>query len=107
MIKLPPGCTLSYEIQINVKMLTNEMGEWFNMIGGAATMERYYDYRGTPKISNFVQYGKAKRSYPRQDGTGTFLIRFAGEDAQVACMFLIKFMDYVVSHNMKEIENYV
>ncbi len=106
MIALPPGCTLSYEIQINVSAMTDEIGEWFNMIGGAATMEQYYDNRGKAKTSVFVQYGKAKRSYPRQDGTYTHLIRFAGADAQVACMFLMKFMDLVVSHNMKEIENY-
>jgi hypothetical protein len=106
MIKLPPGCTLSYEIQINVSSLTDEIGEWFNMIGGVATMEKYYDSRGREKTKIFVQYGKAKRSYPRQDGTNTHLIRFAGSDAQVACMFLIKFMDLVVNHNMKEIEQY-
>jgi hypothetical protein len=54
-----------------------------------------------------VQYGKAKPSYRMQNGTGSHLVRFHGDDASAASMFLIKFLDQIESHNMKEYQNYV
>jgi hypothetical protein len=107
MIPLPPGCTVEYEIRIIVKLLTDEMGEWFDMIGGSATGTTYLDSRGREKISKQVQYGNAKPSYNMQNGAGTTLIRFNGADASAASMFLLKFMDQIESHNMKEYQEYV
>lgn len=107
MIALPPGCQVSYEIQINISELTNEIGEWFVMIGGQAWATVEYDNRGRQVTNKYVQYGTAKASYHRQDSTGQVLIRFAGTDASTASMFLLKFMDLVVNHNLKAMENYV
>ena len=107
MIPLPAGCTVPYEIQINVKYLTADMVDWFTMIGGVATKVKNYDWRGKEYITTVVQYGRAKPSYDRKDGTNTTLIRFSGEDASTASMFLLKFMDIIQSHNMKEYQNYV
>jgi hypothetical protein len=107
MIQLPPGCKLAYEIRFYVPKLTNEMGEWFNLIGGQATSVKEYDWRGREHIINQVQYGKAKTSYVTKDGTNLTLIRFDGADASIASMFLIKFMDQIQSHNLKEAEDYV
>jgi hypothetical protein len=107
MIPLPPGCRLVYEIRFIVSDLTNEMGEWFNMIGGQATRMEWFDHKGRTQYTNQVQYGKAKPSHKMQNGTGHNLVRFDGADASVASMFLIKFMDQIISHNLKEAENYV
>jgi hypothetical protein len=107
MIPLPPGCKRGYEIRFMVPELTNEMGEWFNLIGGRATSVKEYDWRGREHIINQVQYGKAKTSYVTKDGTNLTMIRFDGADASVASMFLIKFMDQIQSHNLKEAEDYV
>lgn len=107
MIPLPPGCKLVYEIRFIVGDLTNEMGEWFNMIGGNATREVWYDHKGREQYTNHVQYGKAKPSHKMQNGSGQNLIRFSGEDASVASMFLIKFMDQIQTHNLKEMERNV
>ena len=107
MIPLPPGCRLVYEIRFTVSELTDEMGEWFNTIGGSATRVHWWDYKGREQYTNQVQYGKAKASYRMQDGTRQNLVRFNGADASVASMFLIKFMDQIISHNLKEAENYV
>jgi hypothetical protein len=106
MIALPPGCAVAYEIQINVRELTDGMGEWFNMIGGQATATEYALYNGHKRIEKHVQYGRTKPSYARQDGTGITLIRFAGEDASTASVFLLKFFEYVESHNLKEALHY-
>lgn len=107
MIPLPPGCHLVYEIQIVTNDLTNEMGEWFTLIGGTATQIQHMDWRGRPKYEKVVKYGKAKASHQMQNGSGEYLIRFAGEDASAASMFILKFMDNVITHNLRELENHV
>ena len=108
---LPPGCKVAYEIRFIVKDLTNEMGEWFNTIGGQATRVQWWDHRGREQYTKQVQYGKAKPSHRMQNGTGSesgeYIIRFDGADASTASMFLIKFMDYIQTHNLKEAEHYV
>ena len=85
----------------------DDMGEWFLLQGGRAWAEETFDHRGRRKLKNFVQYGKAKPSYGFQDGTGHYLIRFDGADASTASMFLLKFIDQIQSHNLKEAEQYV
>ena len=99
MIPLPPGCKVSYEIRFFVLELTNEIGEWFNMIGGHTGATEEIDWRGRKHIVKKVQYGKAKPSYVTKDGTGLTLIRFVGEDASTASVFLLKFMEQIQSHN--------
>lgn len=106
MIPLPSGCRVAYEIRFYVHDLTDEMGEWFNLIGGSATMIKWYDHLGREQTKKQVQYGRAKPSHVTQDGTGLTLVRFAGEDAATASMFLIKFFDNIQSHNLKEMEKY-
>jgi hypothetical protein len=107
MIQLPTGCRVAYEIRFMVNELTNDMGEWFNLIGGSATKVQWWDYRGREQFTNQVQYGKAKPSHRMQNSTGLTLIRFDGADASVASMFLIKFMDQIQTHNLREAEHYV
>lgn len=107
MMPLPAGCSAGYEIRFYVTELTDEMGEWFTLIGGTTSQTKWYDHRGREQYIKHVQYGKSKSSYKTQDGTGLSLIRFNGTDASIASMFLIKFMDYVQSHNMKEYDKYV
>jgi hypothetical protein len=104
MIPLPPGCRLVYEIRFIVNELSNDMGEWFNMIGGQATRVQWWDSKGRTQYTNQVQYGKAKPSHKMENGSGEYIIRFSGEDASTASMFLIKFMDQIKTHNLKEME---
>jgi hypothetical protein len=100
MIKLPPGCTVNYPIRFLCKSLTDEMVEWFRMAG--QTGEDIYWTRSGDHTRPWVSYGKAKRSSYTVDGTDCVRINFDGVDASAASMFLLKFMDDVVSHNFKE-----
>ena len=102
MIPLPPGCTRAYEITFKVNTLTNEIGEWFLMQGGQAWALEDYDWRGRRTLQKYVKYGRAKASYVTKDGTGLTLIRFAGEDASTASVFLIKFFDNIIEHNFED-----
>ena len=104
MIQLPPGCKLNYSIWIDVDTLTDEMCEWFSMIGGSVTekAEAFTGRSYSLKTIKEVQYGKAKPSYYRQDGTGYVKINFNGDDASTASVFILKFMDNIKAHNMKQ-----
>lgn len=104
MIPLPTGCRIAYEIRFYVSDIADEMVNWFNLIGGSATTIKWYNHLGQEQFKNQVQYGKAKPSYVTQDGTRLILVRFTQEDVAIASIFLIKFFDYIQSHNLKETE---
>ena len=65
-----------------------------------------HDHRGRERTVKQVQYGKAKPSYVMKDGTDLTLVRFDGIDASTASMFLLKFLDKIQNHNMKEVYEY-
>lgn len=102
MIPLPPGCTVGYEIKFIVNELTDDMGQWFLLQGGEAWADEEWDARGRRQMVKHVKFGRAKASYKMQDGTGNYLVRFAGADASTASLFLIKFFDDVITNNMQE-----
>jgi hypothetical protein len=106
MIQLPPGVTVNYFIAFELDCpIDDEMANWFEMIGGVVSHDSWYDSRGRQKTVTNVKYGKGKRSYYRQDGSGGVRIQFHGEDAVTASVFLIKFMDHIQQHNFKEYQN--
>jgi hypothetical protein len=109
MTPLPPGCRVAYEICFTVTELTDEMGEWFNMIGGRATkVLSHIDRHDREHFTKQVQYGQGRLSHSIKNNNNTdrTLIRFDGADASVASVFLLKFMDEIVQHNLREAENY-
>jgi len=102
MITLPAGCKLNYSLWIDVDRLTDDMCEWFTLIGGTVSIRGYEYNRGGRAIEHkIVQFGEAKPSYNRQDGTGYVKINFNGNDVATASVFLIKFSEHVQAHNMK------
>jgi hypothetical protein len=105
MISLPIGCTVGYEIKFVVNDLTDNMGQWFLLQGGEAWATEEFDYRGRRKMIKNVKFGKAKPSYKMKDGSNNYLIRFVGEDATTASLFLLKFFDNIINHNMQETIN--
>jgi hypothetical protein len=102
MMQLPPGVTVNYFIAIELDTLTDEMAEWFEMIGGKVTYKIEWDRRGRESKKSVVQYGKGKQSYWRQDGSGGCRLNFHGDDASTASMFILKFMEHVQQHNLTE-----
>ena len=108
MIPLPPNVTVNYNVKIIVSGLTIELFEWLRDAGGEVWVEtKSYDRRGRAREEPMVQFGQAKPSYHLQDGTGNVMLNFLSEDAGTALALLMKFSELVVSHNMKEAENYV
>lgn len=102
MIRIPAGCTVNYPIFVEIDELTKDMAEWYTTIGGTVTEDKFYNHRGQPKIQTYVSYGRGKRCYYHNNGLGHVRLHFHGEDAPVATMFIMKFMDDVIDHNMQE-----
>jgi hypothetical protein len=103
MITLPPGCTVTYGITVDVQELTADMIAWYELIGGIVTEQEWFSYRGQKNKRHFVQYGGGKKCHYYQDGTHGVRLHFLGKDASVASMFLMKFFDAITQHNLKEV----
>ena len=102
MIPLPPGCKLVHSIFFELSNLSIEVIDWFRQIGGEVVTKPFYDHKGVHKEEYFVKYGKGKLCHRRRDGTNGVRIHFHGDDATVGSMFLIKFIDQVDQHSLKE-----
>ena len=102
MIPLPPGCVVNYPIFIDVDAVSDEMCDWFELIGGKVLTSKWYDWKGREHTVKNVQYGLSKPCHRYQDGSGKVKLHFHGNDATIASMFLIKFNEHVEQHNMKD-----
>lgn len=104
MIALPPGCRVVYPIWIDIESMSDDIIDWYHTIGGEITYDRYWDSRGKEMHTPFVRYGKGKRCHYHHNGVppGGVRLHFDGEDASVASMFIIKFLDNITNHNLKE-----
>ena len=102
MIALPPGCTVAYGITIDITELTNDIIEWYRLIEGTVGHKEHYNYRGQSIQLPYVAFN-SKACHYMQDGTGNIRLHFLGKDASTASVFLLKFNEYVVRHNLKEV----
>jgi hypothetical protein len=102
MIALPPGCTVNYSVWIDVDKLTDDMIEWYAMIGGNIYKDRWYDTRGREQSVHYVSYGKGKKCHHHQNGAGGTKLHFHGDDASTASVFIMKFFEHVTDNNLRE-----
>jgi len=102
MIALPPGCTVTYAVWIDVDKLLDEMVEWYSLIGGKVYQDRWYNHRGQEQIVTYVSYGQGKRCHHHHNGTGGTRLHFHGDDASAASMFIMKFFEHVTNNNLQE-----
>jgi hypothetical protein len=107
MIVLPPGATVSYNIRIIVSSVPKEMKEWWCMVGGRVEeIQEGRNHKMVPIYKQVLVFGTSKPSYQLKDGTKNTILTFDGKHATTASMFIIKFAEYIVGHNMKEYDNY-
>lgn len=104
MIRLPPGCTINYEVTVVVHDIDDEeFVKWWQEIGGELGYSSYISNKGKEIIIPKIRYGVGRWSH-KSASNPEYLIRFRAEDAGVALMMLMKFDKIVISHNMREIE---
>ena len=102
MIALPPGCSVTYAVYFEVDQLTDAMIEWYELVGGRITVDRYYDNRGNERTVKYVSYGKGKRCHRYNNGSRVKL-HFDGADASAASMFIMKFFDHIEANNLQDV----
>ncbi len=102
MIALPPGCKVIYPIWIDVDKLSDDIVDWYEQIGGRTKVDTYWNHRGQEHSNVYVAYGYGKWCHHHQNGQGGTRLHFVGEDASIASMFLLKFIEKVTDHNLKE-----
>lgn len=102
MIGLPRGCTVNYPVYVEIDELNADMVAWYKDIGGLVTQDTFYNHRGQLTTKLYVSYGRGKRCYYHSNGMGHVRLHFQGEDAPVATMFIMKFIEHVLGHNMQE-----
>lgn len=102
MIPLPPGCSVTYAVYIDIDQLTDEMVDWYQLVGGEIFIDQWYDIRGRDKTLTYVKYGKGKRCHHFVGNGGTRL-HFHGDDASTASMFILKFLEHVTRNNLQEV----
>ncbi len=103
MIALPPGCTVTYAIWIDIAKLNDEVVEWYDLVGGTVKYDQYWNSRGKEVKQAYVSYGRGKKCHHHHNGEGGTRLHFMGEDASVASMFILKFNDIIINHNLKEV----
>ena len=102
MITLPKGCSVPFTVTIEIDQLTDEMVEWFEMVGGQTFEKEWFNARGNPVKQKYVKYGNAKACHYHLNGTGGVRLQFHGNDASTASVFIMKFFEHVESSNLKE-----
>lgn len=103
MIALPAGCTVTYAVYVDVDRLTDEMVEWYQLIGGTVRQDKFYDSRGREQTVNYVAYGRGKRCHHHNNGHGGTRLHFHGDDASAASMFILKFLEHVTHNNLTDV----
>lgn len=103
MIALPPGCTVTYAVWIDVDRLTDEMIEWYQLVEGNVYEDTWYDHRGREQTVKYVSYGRGKKCHHHQNGQGGTRLHFNGEDASTASMFIMKFFEHITANNLQTV----
>lgn len=103
MIALPPGCRVNYSVWIDIDLLSTDIVDWYEVIGGRVKEDIFWNSRGQEKNIKYVSYGRGKWCHHHQNGAGGTRLHFLGEDASVASMFILKFNEHITSHNLKEV----
>lgn len=99
-VTVPNGCSVHHPIVIDIEQLTDEMIDWYVTVGGEASSAIEWTARGQEISVRYVQYKQGKRSYCHRNGTKQVRLHFREEDAAVATLFLLKFDQYVIKHNI-------
>lgn len=87
-------------ITIDIRTFTPEMIEWYRNIDGKINARVEPTSNKTSETRYYAAYGNSEWSFFGMNGT--VRLRFCTEDASVALLFIIQFIDYIANHNMKE-----
>ena len=101
---ISPGVVALRPIKLVVDTLTQDMVDWWVMQGANAEeiTDQYYGRKG-PTTSKYyrIKPPGSKWSHMFNDGSGIHLIHLNEQYASTATLFMLKFPDTVISHNIE------
>ena len=104
---ISPGVVALKPFRIYCKELTQEMIDWWIMMGAEAQEihEEFYTQRsGTQQVKHYrirMPGLGAKYSYQCNDGHGTVLIHLLEQYAPEASLFMLKWPDNIINHTIE------
>ena len=102
---ISPGVVALRPFKIHTNALTQEMVDFWVMMGAEAQeiQEEHYDRKGLVKIKHYrIRMGKqGDWSHKFNDSSGTYLLHFREEFAPEASLFIMKFIDAIINHDIR------
>ena len=102
---ISPGVVALKPFKIHTNALTQEMVDFWVMMGAEAQEinEEYWSHRKQVTEKTYrIRMGKhSDWSHRFNDGSGHYLLHFREEFAPEASMFIMKFIDAIINHDIK------
>lgn len=101
---ISPGVVALRPIKLVTSSLTQEMVDWWVMQGAEAQeiTDHFYGRSGPKTEKNFrIKMPGSKWSHKFNDGSGIHLIHLREEYAPTASLFILKFTDCVINHDIE------
>ena len=108
---ISPGVVALRPFRVVCHALTQEMVDWWVMMGAEAQeiADPHYSYRGGHKIEKHYRVRMpgvgAKWSHKFNDGSGTHMLHMKEEFAPEASLFILKWPDNIIDHDIKVPKN--
>ena len=101
---ISPGVVALNPFKIHTNALTQEMVDFWVMMGAEAqeVKDEYWSRRGAvvEKIYR-IRMGRGDWSHKFNDGSGNYLIHMREEFAPEASLFILKFPDTIINHDIR------
>lgn len=101
---ISPGVVALKPFKIHTNALTQEMVDWWVMVGAEAqeiTDEHWSRYKQVTEKSYRIRMGKGDWSHKFNDGSNNYLIHLREEFAPEASLFMLKFHEAIINHDCK------
>lgn len=101
---ISPGVVALRPFRIHTNSLTQEMVDFWVMMGAEAQeiQDDYHSHRGRKLEKHYrIRMGNGDWSHKFNDGSNNYLIHMREEFAPEASMFIMKFFDTIINHDIK------
>lgn len=101
---ISPGVVALHPFRIHTNALTQEMVDFWIMMGAEAQelSDTFYSRKGPVTAKNYrIRMGKGDWSHKFNDDSGNYLIHLREEFAPEASLFMLKFPEAIINHDCK------
>lgn len=102
---ISPGVVALKPFKIHTNALTQDMIDFWVMMGAEAQVvhDEYHTHRSGTKQDQYyrLRMGGGDWSHKFNDGSNHYLLHFREEFAPEASIFILKFLDNIINHDIK------